>query len=258
MPRCRSIASVVAVLALAATIVSSAQAISPAPFFTITGTRLVAGKTHNFASHAVKPFVLNIPEQGIKIECTKLTVEKGVLLGSNEGEPGQASGIGKFTGCSLVEGNGAPACALPEGTITTNQLVSEQVESVSGAGSGKQLLKEVFPDSGPNFVTLAFTGSGCETKETAVSGQLASEILLDNAGEGKVELGQTPEQATGWLLKFPATAIKEVWLITHGAGKIAKVKLLTFGDTATQIGTELTLLANTKFAPENALWSPLP
>jgi hypothetical protein len=259
MHRWRSIGIVVvAVLVLGATAVSSAQAISPAPFFTINGTRLVAGKTHNFAGHIVKPFVLNTPEQGVKIECARLTVEKGVLLGSNEGEPGKAAGIAKFTSCSMVEGNGAPGCKLENETITTNQLLSEQVENVSGTGGGKQLLKEIFPASGANFVTLHFTGSDCTTTETAVSGQVVAEVLLDNAAEGRIELGQAPEQATSWLSKFPPTAIKEVWLITNGVGKIAKTKQLAFGDSSTQTGTELSLLANASFAPEAALWSPLP
>jgi hypothetical protein len=250
--------ALVAVLALGAMVASSAEAISPAPYFTINGTRLVAGKTHNIAAHAVKPFVLNTPEQGVKIECTKLTAEKGVLLGSNEGEPGKDNEITKFTGCSIVEGNGAPECKLENETITTNQLISEQVENVSGTGGGKQLLEEFFPAKGSEFVTLHFTGTNCTTTESAVSGQVVAEVLLDNAGEGKIELGQTPEQATSWLLKFPPTAIKEVWLITNGVGKIAKTKQLAFGDASTQTGTALVLLANASFAPEAALWSPLP
>jgi hypothetical protein len=249
----------VAVLALGALVASSAQAISPAPFFTVGGTRLVAGKTHNIAAHSIENFVLTTAEEGSKIECTGLTAEKGVLLGSNEGNPGRDNEITKFSGCVIAEGLGSPNCELSEGgTITTNPLISEQVENVSGTGGGKQLLEEFFPASGANFVTLHFKGSGCTVKETAVSGQVVAEVLLDNAGRGKIELGQTPEQATSWLLKFPTSAIKEVWLIANGEGKIVKTKQLAFSDNSVQTGIALVLLAGTNFAPEYALWSPLP
>jgi hypothetical protein len=247
---------VLAVLALGAAVASSAQAISPAPYWTINGTRLVAGKTHNVTARAAKNFVLNTPELGIKIECKHLTAEKGVLLGSNEGEPGRASAIGTFSGCETT-GNGSP-CAVNE-PIKTNQLISELVESVSGTGGGKQLLREYFPASGSTFVTLTFTGAGCTVTEAAVSGQVAAEPRLDNAAEGKIELGQTPEQATSWNGVLPTTTIKEVWLITNGIGKVAAIKAFQIdGFASTLTGTALTLLANTKFEPEYTLWSPLP
>jgi hypothetical protein len=247
------------ILLVASVTAAPALALSPAPYFTVNGTRLVAGKTHNFASNLVEPFHFDLPEEGVALECGRLTVEKGVLLGSNEGEPGKAAGIARLTECVLTEGNGAPNCQLESEAITTNELLSEQVESVSGTGGGKQLLKEIFPASGANFVTLHFTGSGCTSKEALVSGQMAAEVLLDTAAEaGKVELGQAPEQAPSWRLKFPGTSIKEVWLITNGVGKIAKVKATVFGDAYTTTGTWLALLANGSFSPVEELWSPLP
>jgi hypothetical protein len=246
----------VAVCALGAAVASSAKAISPAPYWTIGGSRLVAGKTHDFAADALEPFILNVPEEGVKIECSELTAEKGVLLGSNEGESGRDSKVAKFSGCKLIEGNGAPSCELNGTTLTTNQLISELVESVSGAGGGKQLLEETFPASGASFVTLHFTGSGCTVSETAVSGQVVGEVRLATAAKGKVELGQTPEQATAWDLAFPATAIKEVWLITNGVGKVAKTKQLAFADPSTQTGLALLSLANSKFESECSNWGP--
>ncbi len=245
-------------LALAATITASAQAISPAPFFTIGGTRLAAGKTHAFATHIVRAFVLNTPEQGTKIECIKLAVENGALEGSSEGTPGKAHGIAHFTGCSLVEGNGAPNCKLTEEAIVTNPLTSIQVENVSSGGGGKQLLKDIFPTSGASFVTLHFTGTKCTTTETAVSGQTVAEIVTNEATEKVIELGQAPKEATSWDIRFPTTSVKEVWLITNGVGKIAKTKELASGEAATQTGTDLTLLASATGVDENVLWSPLP
>ncbi len=250
--------SLLAVLALGAIVASSAEAISPAPSFTIGGVRLAKGKTHGIASHIVTAFELHTPELGNVIKCTALTAEQAAIEGSEEGTPGKDHEITHFTGCTLAEGNGAPNCELTEKSIITTPLVSEQVENVSGGGGGKQLLEEFFPASGANFVTLHFTGTACTTNETAVSGQVVGESVLDTSAEGKIELGQTPEEATSWKLRFPTTSIKEVWLISAGVGKIAKTKQLAFGDASTQTGVALILLASPTGVDENILWSPLP
>lgn len=250
--------ALLAVLALSAIAASSAQAVSPAPFFTVNGARLAAGHTHNIAAKKKSTtFVLSVPEFGVSVTCTKVTVEKGVLLGSNEGEPGKDNEITAFSGCE-VSGDGSP-CAVAE-PITTSPLISEQVENVVSGTGGKQLLEEFFPASGSTFVTLTFSGTGCTpvVGAQAVSGQVAAEVLLDNAAQGKIELGQTAEQAVSWVLKFPGAESTEVWLITNGVGKIAKVKLTTGGSLSTLTGETLQLLANTKGEPEYTLWSPLP
>ncbi len=201
--------SLLAVLALGAMVASSAEAISPAPSFTIGGVRLAKGKTHGIAAHVVQNFVLTTAELGVKIECSKLTDEQAAIEGSEEGTPGKDHEITHFTGCSLVEGNGAPNCNLENETIITEKLTSEQVENVSGGGGGKQLLEEFFPSSGANFVTLHFTGTSCTLTTSPVSGQVVGEWVLDTSAEGKIELGQTPEEATSWKLRFPATPIKK-------------------------------------------------
>lgn len=251
-------ASVLAVLALGTMGAATAQAISPAPYFTIGGTRLVAGKTHNITGRLSKAFDLNVPEEGVKIECEELGGGTGTISGSSEGEPGKARGTAGFGQCALDEGNGEPNCALSEETLTTNTLVAEQVESVSGGGGGKQLLTEIFPASGSNFMTLHFSGTSCTTKETIVSGQVVGEDVTDNAAEEKIELGGTAKEATSWRLRFPSASIKEIWLITNGVGKIAKAKLVSFGDASNLLGTSLIGLANAALEVEEVLWSPLP
>jgi len=269
MKRFRLIGAVlVAVFALGAIIASAAQA-ETAPSFTVGGTRLIAGKTHNIDIKATKPFVLSNPTLGLKIECKGVSTEKGVLLGSNPESPGRDDEILVFSGCTLVEGNGeAAGCHLSataggavSTTITTEALKSEQVENVVSSKVGKQLLEEFVPGPGTNgFVTLFFGPAipPCELEEAIVSGSVAGEVLLDNASEGKIELGQTPQERTSWRVNFPATPIKEVWLISSGVGKIQKVGQTTLGIESIQTGQVLTLLANTKFEPEVGLWSPLP
>lgn len=255
-----------AMFALGCAMASAAQATS-APFFSVGGTRLVAGKTHNFDARLFSAFELKA--NGIRVRCTGLAVEKGVLLGSNEGEPGRDDETVKFSSCSLVEGNGFPECHLSpkEGseevstTITTVPLKSEMVENVLEGAGGKQLLEEFFPQTGTTFATLFFGPKGeCTIEAAKVTGSVAGEILTDEVGNTeKVELGTPKKESTSWLVNFPAVSISEVWLITGGGAKIAKTELEFGAVAAVLTGTALTLLANTKFEPEPAAkWSPLP
>jgi opacity protein-like surface antigen len=255
--------ALLAVIALSAVMASMAQA-EEAPYFTIGGTRLVAGKTHNIDSRAVKTFTLTNSLGNPVIKCTGLGTEEAVLLGSNAGNPGKDNEISVFTGCTMT-GNGA-ACKLAKTekgevttTIKTEPTKSEQVENVEAGHVGKKLLEEFFPASKANgFVKLFFTGE-CTVFATTVSGQTVAEVVLDNASEGSVELGQTPQQRTSWLLRFPAAPITEVWLISGGVGKAVETVQTAFGTNSIQEGTALVLLAGTKFQPEpTALWSPLP
>jgi hypothetical protein len=263
--------ALLAVFALGAVIASAAQA-EPAPSFTVGGTRLIAGKTHNIdvKQFGTKNFVLATPALGVKIECTGLSAKEGVLLGSNPESPGRNDEVLVFSGCKLTEGNGVAAgCHLAataggeatSTTITTGALKSEQVESVVSGTKGNQLLEEFLPGPGvAQFVTLFFGPAvpPCEVLEANVTGSVAGEALLDNASEGKIELGQAPQQRTSWLVKFPATSISSVWLISSGVGKIQKTEFNLLGLGSTLEGTALTLLASTKFVPEVGLWSPLP
>jgi hypothetical protein len=243
-------------------IASAAQAES-APSFSIAGTRLVAGKTHNIAVRATANFML--VTTNAEIECTEIGTEKAVLLGSDAGEPGRDSEVVKLEGCALA-GNGEECYLSPvahglevTGTITTAPLRSEQVERVIGGTRTPRLAEEFSPTSGSTLATLRFGGK-CTAYETQLTGQVAAEILLDNADLGRVELGQTPEQATSWILNFPkgGVRISEVWLVSNGTGKIATLNLSAFGETPLLLAQALESLANSKFEAENAVWSPLP
>jgi hypothetical protein len=265
MKRATSIgAALAAALTLGAMVTSSAQA-ETAPFDSIGGTRLAAGKTHNITGHAIKPLELVTPANSSKIICTGATPEQGVMLGSEAGTEGHGVGISKFEGCELKEGNGAPSChlAATEGgegtstTITTNPLKSELVENVEGSKAGKKLEQLTTPASGSIFVTIFFGGSGCTIKATKVTGSTAGEVVTD-PGEASIELpGPTPEN-TAFIIKGPSTPITSVWLVSGGVGKIVKVGQEAFTNPSEQFGAAVGLLANSKFEPENIKWSPLP
>ena len=264
--QCMGLAAL-AMLALSA--ITSVAHAETAPYFTIGGTRLIAGKTHNADSRVYKEnsFTFINAGQGVKITCKALGTEGVVLSGSNAGSAGMGSGVGVFSQCNLEEGNGAPECELANTaggaattTIRTNPMKSELVENVVNSKGGKQLLREILPvNSETGFVTLFFTGAKCTVKEAIAAGSTVAEVRLDTLGEGTIELGQTPEQAASWLMRFPAVAITQVWLVSNGTGKVVKTGEISFGSAFTQTGTSLLLLANTKFEPErSAIWSPLP
>jgi len=253
----------VAVFAVGAVGVAVAQA-ETAPSFTVNGTRLVAGKTHNVLgaqrAGSANRFELTNATASTNIKCTNQETKGAVLLGSNAGEPGKDNEISVFTGCELEKGNGAPACTLVQTTITTNPLTSEQVENVENSKGGKQLLEEFRPtNKAIGFVTLTFTPkASCTVTEDKISGQAIAESL--NAKGEKIELPNlNPTEASTGLVHFPPSPIKQVWLITNGSGKIQSTEQTSFGEEGIQLGESLVLLANANFVPEpSGKWSALP
>lgn len=241
------------------------EGLSAGGFWSVNGERLAAGKTHNIQARVYKgnSFTLTNSTNSVVITCKALKLEAGVLLGSNEGEPGRDSEITDFSECSLASGNGAPECELANEkgekatTIKTLLTRSEQVENVENSKGGGRLLEEFRPaKASEGFVDLHFTGAKCTVTETIVSGSTVAEALT-TAGQ-KIELGQTATEATATVLRFPEKPITQVWLISNGVGKIQKTGQVSFGTESVQTGTALLLLANTKSEPEYKQWSPLP
>ncbi len=231
-----------------------AEGTGTSPSWSVKGTRLKESEAHNITAKAFSASLeLSTPEAGIVVKCTKLKAKEGLLWGSNGENPGTSTEIVEFSECS-VTGNGT-TCKVSE-PITTNQLESELVENVESKKVGKKLLVEFFPTSGTNFATLVFSGE-CKIKETKVTGKVAAEALTD-PGEEAIELGQSAKQAKSWLFKFPASPVKEVWLVKAGTGSAVKVELTAFGDTSVEEGTALVSLANGKLEAEETEWSPLP
>ncbi len=252
------------VFAFSAVAAAAAQA-EEAPFWSIGGAKLEENKTHYITAK-----VYNVTGQsagftlrastGQTVRCPFMRLKEGVLLGSKEGNPGTADGVMEIFGeagntCS-VENNGTNC--KPREPIVTNPAKSELVESEKSTTAA--LLVEFFTTSGP-FATLGFEGTACTTKETTVTGKVAAEVREDpNNGTlgGVVKLPNTKIEAKSWLLNFPTTPIKHVWLIKGGLGEETKIELLSSGETSTLSGTTLILLANAKKETEETLWSPLP
>src|ERR1700685_3785563 len=113
--------ALLAAFVLVAVSASIAQAEEKAPYWSIGGTRLVAGKTHNLISHGIKPFVLTNSLKTSTFECSSLVTEKGVLLGSNAGNPGTNNEIVKFSGCVNPRGSNGANCHLAPSEGSTEQ-----------------------------------------------------------------------------------------------------------------------------------------
>jgi hypothetical protein len=256
--------ALLAVFAFGAISAAAAQA-EEAPFWTVPAkegssetkrlavneTRFITAKSYNATS---------LKGLGVTVTCPTVELKEGVLLGSNAGEPGKNDEIVEFKGGCTQTGNGE-SCKVVE-PITTVHVKSELVENVESAAVGKKLLTEFFPETGAKFAGVKFTGTCTVTPEIAVEGKVAAEVRGDpnkppELGE-IVELPNRGKVAKSWLLNFPATPIKEVWLIKAGTGKVEKVGLSVATEPLTFSGAILVLLANSKRETVEENWSPLP
>jgi hypothetical protein len=254
------------VFAFSAVATAAAQA-EEAPFWSIGGTRLGANETHYItAKKYSEKFTLK--SAGHTVTCKNGRVsenasQRSVLIGSATGNSGtNLEVIEFFEGCE-VTGNGAN-CKVVE-PIITNPVKSELVETEKGEKGS--LLTEFTPAKGVTFVTLTFEGSECKVKNTTVTGGVAGQVRVDPAKPPElgelVSLPNTQKEGTSWLLNFPGTVTKEVWLIKEGTGAEAKIEELeAFSEESTLTGTALVLLAKVSegklVSEETAKWSPLP
>jgi hypothetical protein len=238
---------------LSAVPASTALATS-APYWSVNGTRLAAGQTHNITGKAVGRFLLTVPADGIQLSCKKDEGEKGVITGSTESNPGRGTGVLQLSGCVLEAGNGFPECKVVESTKTAS-LSAELVEKAS---SPKVLLAEFRPAKGGVFQTVHFEGAKCTVTVASLEGSVAAEIVTDSLAEETLELGQAKKEASTWNLRFPSTPITKVISVKEGVAEERETGLVAFSDVVAITGTSLGSLANSKFEPEETLWSPLP
>jgi len=247
------------VFALGAVAAAAAQAeVMEAPSWTVEGHRLGLNsrgepETRNITSKIYSE-KFKLEALGTTITCTALSLNEGVILGSELGLPGKNDEVIKFTGCTTS----TAGCEIPEGKIETLPVKSELVEDKTG----KSLLVEFFPNTGTKFARIplkAKPGEKCGKEFDVVEGQVAGEVRADPNKPpelGKlIELGQTHEEATSWLINFPAAPITEVCLKSVATEKCKVVKLETLTLNALEAkltGTALVLLSN------GGNWSPLP
>jgi hypothetical protein len=234
-----------AVLLLGVVAAQSAQA-SPGAYWSIQGSRLKKGQTHFITAKILNQgtagatFVLTAGSN--VITCKALSTPNGVLLGSEEGEEGTNNEILKFTECTAKAGT--ETCTAVNSPGEPNQTFTPENKEFE-------------------FVTIDLAGGATCTALSGglVTGQVVAQVLTDETTPLVVELGVVRAAATSWLLKVPNPQPSHLWLVVNGTGvESAKLEGLELaGVKATQEGTALILLANTKRETEpNTLWSPLP
>jgi hypothetical protein len=255
------------VFAFSAVAATAAEA-EEAPFWTVPKTegsketkRLALNETRYITAKSYK--TTSLEGGGVTITCPTVALNEGVLLGSNAGEPGTNDEVIEFSGGCTQTGNTVKGTCTVKEPIVTKPVKSELVESEKG-GPTASLLTEFFPNKGALFTTVEFTPSepgACKVTAIAVEGSVAAEVYTDpnNGSLGElVKLPNTGKQGKSWLLNFPATPIKKVWLIKNKTGAEAGVELKANTEPATFKGTVLVLLANSKHVSVEEEWSPLP
>jgi hypothetical protein len=241
--------ALLAVFAFSAIGAPIAQAEEGAPYWSIEGTRLAAGKTAEVATRAVSAEQTLTSATGQNIACTTLAFKPGaVLLGSNGNEPGKSDETVEYSGCS-VTGNGTK-CAVTGGAVTTEPLTNE----LAYAENKKSLVIELTPTKGKTLATVKFTaetGGTCTVATTKVTGQVVAKMLTGGGSPKLLELPNQVEPAEAFRLEFPATAITHIWLITAGTGKAVEVEELNaFGSESVYAGTaEDCLTSGKKYSP---------
>ena len=139
-----------ALFAFSAVAATVAQA-EEAPYWSIEGTRLAAGKTAEITAKAFSATQV-LTAATVKVTCKKLELVKGaVLLGSNAGEPGKSDETIKYNECT-VTGNGEP-CEVEspgKGEIVTEPLTNE----LAYASNKKSLVVEFKPVKGKKLAVI--------------------------------------------------------------------------------------------------------
>jgi hypothetical protein len=239
------------VLAGVGAVAAEAEGTEGAPYWSIEGTRLAAGKTFEILAKAPGPHTLS-SSTGQTLLCTALKFKPGsVLLGSNGNEPGKNDETIEYGGCSVT--NNGSGCVPTNNEEKTEPLTSE----LAYAENKKSLVVEFTPVSGKTLMTMTFTGAGCTVTSSRVTGQVVAKVLTDASSPVLLELPNVVTPSESWLLEAPSAAIRHIWLITAGTGKAVETEELNaFGAEAVLSGTVLIQLGvnGTRVAKR---WSPL-
>jgi hypothetical protein len=228
------LSSLLAVLALSAVVASAAQAATPeGPFYKITGARLLSGASKEVKVKSSSGIILNLPEEGVKLECSKQGLAAGAkLLGSTGANFGSGEGSLEFSECFLAEGNGSPNCQPTSSTIKTDPLKWKLAYTDAARTGDVAVVFE--PVSGSNIADVHFTGSNCTISELPLYGSFAGDVEV---GRKLVEVSKEPAATKTLEIRFPAAVIREAWPETGGVLKDTKVKLLAYGDALTYTGS---------------------
>jgi hypothetical protein len=235
-------------------VVSRAEGTEGAPYWSIEGTRVAAGKTFEITAKSESAQQM-LSAATDTVECATLKLKPGaVLLGSNGNEPGRGAGTIQYGKCK-VTGNGT-GCLVENESAETEPLMIE----LAYAENKKSLIIEWDPVKGRILATLHFkaeAGGSCTVATTKVTGLVVAKVLTDAPNPVLLELPNHVTQTAGWIAESPSTPIRHIWLITAGTGTLFETEELNaFGVTSVYTGAGLVSLTvhGTSLTSE---WGPL-
>jgi len=194
--------ALLAVLAFGAVVASAAQAATAeGPFYKITGTRLLEGKTKEVTSKLKTGDTFRIENEiGVKVECRGESAVKGAkLLGSTGASSSTGEATLEFTECETAYVTRESSCDQDLGTIKTAALKVE-LGYTDSARTGDIAVVFV-PVKGRLFGTLTIPTSGsCEATELPLEGDLAG---LIESGHKLVTVGSEPAQSKTLEIHYP-------------------------------------------------------
>jgi hypothetical protein len=235
-----------AVLAIGAVGASAAQAFE-GPFYKVGGVRLRAFASKNIieVKAGTAGFTLKTGAPVVEIHCAKLkaitnpeTLVPSLILGSNSTNGSGSLETLKFEECTQ-SGNGPATCKVEAGTIETKALLNRLAYAADPPVSGTKLLVLFEPQTGTEFATIKFTGTGCTLTAIAVEPEVAGGGVCGEAWSGgaAVTAGTREPEVKVGEVNFPATAIAKAWV--EDSGVLTEMKcglVITGGKKATLEG----------------------
>jgi hypothetical protein len=184
--------TLVLVCGLSAAVASMAQAATPN--WTIEGTRLASGKTHNIQARRYGTGNFILTAANAITTCEAIALKSGVLLGSNT-TGGTNNEVIVFSKCSATQGSAT--CKVKGGGGVSGEIITKPLKStlVEGIGTKKPLLVLFAPEKKPTFVTLEFEGTGCTVTSAAVNGEVVALVTTDTHAGIFVAAGNRLETA---------------------------------------------------------------
>jgi hypothetical protein len=206
------LSSLLAVLALSAVAASAAQAATAeGPFYKISGTRLASGSSKEVKTKATG--IQFYGATGPEVECREMKLASGAkLLGSTGANFGSGEATLEVSHCT-VSRNGVN-CEVANTTYKSMPLKLELAYHEANRTGGLLMLLSPVKGKAKSFIELTFTGSGCLSKELALTSTVGAYLEV---GGKPVEAGKEPAAAKVAQLHFTNQNVEDAWLETGGS-----------------------------------------
>jgi hypothetical protein len=209
------LSSLLAVLALTAIAASAAQAATAeGPFYKITGTRLLEGKTKEVTAKGgrLRLWMFN---GEVEVECSSMKFASGAkLLGSTGANYAGATATLELSGCTAESSDGI--CELSSSTIKTEPLTTKLAYPYEAEKTRTGPLEMIFGPTKPStgIAHVTFTGNSCPVEGTWPLNEYMAGYI--EVGGKHVEVGKEPAAGKVLQVTFSTPNIERAWLEKSG------------------------------------------